>query len=492
MKQAYPVRNFFLFIAAVSLVFHACRKINDYTDIGGGLIPPIDNINTFDTSIRVQAFNDSFRLQTDSLRLTPDDQHFLGLVNNDPIFGKTEAEIYLELKPELSGFFPNGDLPFGRKDSLKVDSIVLVLDYASRYGDTLQPQNIYVNELTQELRDDSSYLVRQRPAAYGSLLNENGIPQQVFPYKLDDSVKVFRDTTAGQMRIRLDTTFARRLMNYDTTNAYRSDSAFTQYLKGFVIRSQGGGNGLMGFTLNGSTNTKLAIYYKKPKKSGTLDSLNVTYFTCYSQCGTANYVRRDYAGTPVHLAAGQVTEAPLVYIQNSPGTFANIRIPDLPAISNRVVHRAELIIEQVYDPSDALFTAPNALFLDAFDPSITTSNKFRTIPYSNDLSSTTGGLDLNTFGVAPRDTVDAFGNKIKIWRFNLSRYVQHVVRGTQTSYDLRLFSPLLYAGKARSAGIDFDISGVYIGTSIANGRVRVGGGNHPNQRMRLRIIYSKL
>lgn len=492
MKQPYPVRNLFLFIAAFSLVFHACRKINDYTDIGGDLIPPIDNINTFDTSIRVQAFNDSFTLFTDSLRLTADDQHFLGLVNNDPFFGKTEAEIYLELKPELSGFFPNGDLPFGRKDSLKVDSIVLVLGYAGRYGDSLLPQSIYVNELTQELRDDSSYLVRQRPASFGSLLNENGAPQQVFPYRLDDSVKVFRDTTAGQMRIRLDTNFARRLMNYDTTNAYRSDSAFTQNLKGFVVRAQGGGNGLMGFFLNGNPNTKLAIYYKKPKKSGTLDSLNVTYFTCYSQCGTANYVRRDYGGTPVALAAGQVTEAPLVYIQNSPGTFANIKLPDLPALSNRLVHRAELILEQVYDPSDALFTPPTTLFLDAFDPSISSSNKFRTIPYSNDLSGATGGLDLNGFGASPKDTVDAFGNKIKIWRFNLSRYIQRVVNGTQTSYDLRLFSPLQYAGKARSVGIDFDISGVYIGNTIANGRVRLGGGNHPTQRMRLRIVYSRL
>jgi hypothetical protein len=242
-----------------------------------------------------------------------------------------------------------------------------------------------------------------------------------------------------------------------------------------------------------SDNTKLAFYYRIPKPGGSGDSATVSYFQFYSQCNSANYVRRDYAGTPVASAAGQTVQAPIAYIQNSPGTFVNIKIPDLPALSNRVVHRAELIIEQLYDPSDLLFTPPSDLFLDAFDPTITGSNKYRTFPYSLDLSPNSG-FDLRTFGTKPVDDRDPFGNPIKIWKFNLSRYVQHIVTGTQTSYDMRLYAPLKVALKTRSLGFsgDLDVSGVYIGSTIANGRVRVGGGNHPTQRMRLRIIYSKL
>ena len=490
MKRRYLVLSFAALITAIAVLFSACRKINEFTDVGGGLIPPIDNINTFDTSLQVQVFNDTFGILTDSLRIGSDDRHFLGQISNDPIFGRTNAELYLELKPGSNDFFTNGTYPFGRKDSLVLDSVVLVLGYGERYGDSTIPQTINVYELTQAFKTDSSYLVRQQPLSYGAQLNPGG--QLIFPSRLDDSVKVFRDTTAGQMRIKLDTNFARRMMNYDTSNAYRSDSAFKTNFKGFAVRSVGSGNAIIGIDMN-SANTKLAFYYKLPKKSGSLDSTSVTYFTFYSQTKSANYVKRDYAGSPVAAAAGVTVQAPIAYIQNSPGTFASIKIPDLPTLSNRVIHRAELIVEQVYDPSDQLFAPPSALFLDAFDPTITGNNKYRTFPYSLDLSPNSG-FDLGGFGVTPINAMDPFGNPIKVWKFNLSRYIQHIVTGTQTSYDMRLYAPLTIAVKTKSLGIsgDFDVTGAYVGPTIANGRVRVGGGNHPTQRMRLRLIYSKL
>ena len=490
MKRRYLVLSFASFLTAIVVLFSACRKINDFTDVGGGLIPPIDNINTFDTSLQVQVFNDTFGILTDSLRIGSDDRHYLGLINNDPIFGRTNAELYLELKPGLSDFFTNGTYPFARKDSLVLDSIVLVLGYVESYGDSTIPQTINVYELNQAFKTDSSYLVRVQPLTYGTQLNPGG--QLIFPSLLDDSVKVFQDTTAGQLRLKLDTNFARRMMNYDTSNAYRSDSGFKTYFKGFAVRSVSSGNAIIGIDMK-SVNTKLAFYYKLPKKSGSLDSSAVTYFTFYSQTKSANYVKRDYAGSPVAAAAGVTVQAPIAFIQNSPGTFANIKIPDLPALGNRVVHRAELIVEQVYDPSDLLFPPPSAIFLDAFDPTITGNNKFRSIPFSLDLSPSSG-FDLGGFGVLPLNAMDPFGNPIKVWKFNLSRYVQHIVTGTQTSYDLRLYAPMTIALKTKSQGIsgDFDVTGAYVGSTIANGRVRVGGGNHPTQRMRLRIIYSKL
>jgi hypothetical protein len=474
-------------VATVAVLFSACRKINDYTEVGSGLIPPIDNINTFDTSLSVQLFNDTFGLATDSLRLISEDIHYLGLINNDPIFGKTDGRVFLELKPDFYGSYP-----FGRKDSLKLDSVVLVLSYAERYGDSTIPQTFNVFELTQPFKTDSAYLVRKEPLTYSSTpLNVPG--QLFFPATFDDSVKVFRDTTAGQVRIKLDTTFGRRLLNYDTTNAYRGDSAFRANFKGFAVRSVSGGNAIIGLQMN-NTNTKLAFYYKLPKKSGTFDSTSVTYFNFHADCNSANYVKRDYSGTQVEALAGSAIPATLGYIQKSPGTFNTIIIPDLPGLSNRVVHRAELIVEQIWSPSDAMFPPPANLFLDAHDPSIAGSYKFRTIPYSLDLSPTSG-FDFRGFGVAPVNQPDPFGNQVKVWKFNLSRYVQHIVNGTQSSFNLRLYAPLTITGKTRVLGstTDFDIfAGAYVNTTIATGRVTVGGGNHPTQRMRLRIIYSKL
>ncbi|MCX8019541.1 MAG: DUF4270 domain-containing protein [Chitinophagaceae bacterium] len=469
------------------LSFSSCRRINDYTEVGDDLIPPIDNITTFDTSLTVQAFNDTFSLLMDSLRVIANDEHFLGLIQNDPIFGKTHAEIYLELKPDFFGSYP-----FSRRDSLIVDSLVLVLGFTQLYGDSLTPQTINVYELNQELKLDSFYLLRV-PAAthFPSPLNLPG--QLIYPNRLDDSVKVFQDTTAGQLRIKLDTNLARRFLNYDTSNAYKSDSAFKRAFKGFAIKSEGSGNALMGFKLRDNRNTKLAFYYRIPSRSGNIDSTVVRYFTCNPDCKTANYIKRNYTGTPVASAAGQPSPAQFVYLQNTPGTYAIIKIPDLATLTNRLVHRAELIMEQIYHPSDTIFPPPSALFLDAYDSTITGFYKYRTVPFANDYDLRTG-YDFFGFGINPFNGKDPGGNNIKIWRFNLTRYVQNIINGNIRPHTLRLYAPFLIRGKSKISNTREEIDippGAYINKTYATGRVRLGGGNHPTQKMRLRIVYSK-
>jgi len=497
VKKRYLFLSIHVFIAAVSVLFSACRKINDYTDVGGGLIPPIDNINTFDTSLTVDAYNDIFTSLTDSLRIGKTDEHFLGLINADPVFGATDARLFLQLKPGSYGNFP-----FARKDSVKIDSVVLVLNYVETFGDTNMAQQAKVYEInrTSNFSSDSTFLVRKENVTYntGVPLNANGIAHSFTPRYLKDSVKAFRDTTANQLRIKLDTALVgRRLFNYDSSNAYKSDSSFDDKFNGFAVRCEGPGNAIIGINLN-SSNTKLAVYYNYPKKGGggTRDTA-VTYFFFLNESASANYVKRDYAGTPVQAAAGLPSPAPIVYLQKAPGTFANLKIPTLPLLGNRVVHKAELIVEQLLiDPvGDSIFPPPASLYLDAYDPSITSAVKYRTIPVANDFNPTSG-FDFGTFGIRPVSDKDPAGNKIKSWKFNVTRYVQQVLTGKIPSYDLRLYAPLNIRGKARYAGttIEFDIvqSLTYVNPSIANGRIRVGGGNHPTQKMRLRIVYSKL
>ena len=492
MKKEYFVLSAIAIVTAVAILFSSCRKINDYTEVGGDLIPPIDNIHTFDTSISVQLFNDTFALASDSEVLTRNDEQFIGLINNDPIFGKTDARLFLELKNPYYGAYP-----FSRKDSVKLDSLVLVLTYVDRYGDSTIPQLFKVYEITgpQAFHEDSNYLIRKEPFTYNTAVPLNALPyRNIIPSTLDDTVKAFLDTTSHQIRIPLDTSLARRFINYDTTNGYKNDSIFRTLFKGFAIRSEGGGNAVVGVSLT-AANTKLAFYYSAPKVSGGgLRDTAVSYFYFTAQSGSANYVKRDYAGTPVAFAAGQPTEAPIGYIQKTPGTFANIKIPVLPTLSNRVIHRAELIVQQIYDPSDATFPPPERIYLDAYDPTITSSYKFRTIPYSLDVSAI-NGFDFVNFGVLPLNDKDPAGNNIKVWKFNLSRYVQHIVNGTQTSYDLRLYAPLTIRGKAKIAGTTTDIDiplNTYVNGAAVTGRLRVGGGTHPTQKMKLRIVYSKL
>jgi hypothetical protein len=487
VKKRFTASIFFAVSISIIFVFSACRKINESTDLGQGLIPPVDNINTFDTTITVLAYNDTVRITDDSTRYARSEPQWLGLINSDPFFGKTDARMFFELKP----FFSAPSFPFTRKDSVKIDSVVLVLDYLETYGDSTIPQtfNVYELDPSTKLEPDSSYIVRIEPFTYSNILS---LPGQLFyPRNLDDSVKAFKDTTKNQLRIRLDTTFGRRFFNYDTTNAYKSDSSFKSHFKGFAVRSMTSGNAVMAFAL-GTVNTKLAFYYNHPKVGGGGRDTAVSYFFFTTSSGAANYVKRDYSGTPVEAAVGGVNPDPFVYIQNTPGTYATIKIPALSTLSNRVVHRAELIMEQVYHPLDTFFRVPELLFLDAYDTAI---DNYRSIPFDFTFSGT-GTPNYSTFGSYPQSVSDGSGNKVSIWKFNISRYVQHVLTKSLPLYDLRLHAPYISRTVYGIPPAVITTPAFLVNPTIVKGRVRLAGNTGPGdlnpRRLRLRIIYSKL
>jgi len=474
----------------ISLI--SCRKINEATTLGGGLIPIVDNIYTFDTTLDVETFNDTFTLATDPTLYGNSFTHFLGQINSDPFFGKTDAKLYLELKP------PSYRYTFSNvSDSLHLDSVVLILDYAETYGDTTVAQTVNVYEIPHGSDfGDSIYPIRKSNYAKGALLGSRNFA----PLILNDSIKAYKDTTANQLRIRLNDAFGQRLLNYDTTiiggnePAYISDSAFRSHFEGFALESVSG-NAIMGFNLTG-VNTKLAIYYKDDNGDSPVEKWDTTvaYFI-FAQNGSAasaNFIQRDYTGKPIELAAGGTENDEVVYIQNTPGSFAKIKIPGLANVSNRIVHRAELIMEQLYDVSDTTFP-PTKLYLDAFDSS---GSVFRAIPYDVSIDGS-GAANLGSFGINPVNTKDPMGNNIKSWRFNITRYVQHVVNDTEPIYDLRLSAPLYLKEYYRLGppGSTSVIATIFVNDAIGKGRVRLGGGgNHQTQqqRMRLRIVYSKI
>ncbi len=291
-------------ITGTLILISSCKKINEATELGADLIPPVDNINTFDTTVTVEAYNDLFTLggmdvlKQDSTRSHYSYEQFLGLITNDNFFGKTDAQMYFELKPDTYPFTFNN-----KPDSLFLDSVVLVLQYVETYGDTAASQNISVSEINSDFRVDTSYLVRNNTDVTSSGLLGSAT---VIPYTLDDSVKAYQDTTSHQLRIRLSTAFGNRLLQYDTAganNAYSTDSAFKSKFKGFALKSTSG-NAIMGFDLQG-INTKLAIYYKHAHGLGnTVLDTAVAYFgfktsDVYGLSGSAshNYIGRDYTGS---------------------------------------------------------------------------------------------------------------------------------------------------------------------------------------------------
>ena len=205
------------------------------------------------------------------------------------------------------------------------------------------------------------------------------------------------------------------------------------------------------------------------------------------------HVIRDHSSGEISGVQGGTAPDDLVYLQNSPGSFATLKIPALSTMTNRLVHRAELIVEQVYHPTDTIFPPSPYMYLDAIDPTIpATKKQVRTIPYDVSYD----GTDYNraSFGSSPLSTVDGSGNKIKVWKFNISRWVQHVLTKTSTNYDLRLTMPFVVSTQYGIPPVVSDITiPLLVNETIVIGRVRVAGGTATNpQRMRLRIIYSKI
>lgn len=490
------IAAFFLSLFVVSaLLISSCKQIHDSTELGDGLVPAVDNINTFDTIISVNTYNDSFTigntdyLINDSTRIAKSGLHYVGKITNDALFGQTEAQLFMELKPpNYKYYFEN------HSDSLYIDSVVLVLDYKDVYGDTNVVQTLSVYELdniaSNAFKADSNYLIRRKAFSYngGGLLGSKTFAPNI----LNDSIKAYKDTTLNQLRIKLNNSFGDRLLAYDSsaTGAYASDSAFKSRFKGFAVVSEAGGNALMGFSLVGA-NTKLALYYRY--RNADQDT-TVKYFSFNSiTCGNANYVTRNYAGSPAgfSFAGGTTALDDLIYLQNTPGTFARIKIPGLASVTNRVVHRAELIIEQVYHPSDEIFYKPDYLFLDVLDTAL---KNYRYMPYDFTFDASNAPNLLN-FGTVGRITDDGLGNRVSQWKFNVSRYVQNYLTGREPLHDMRLLAPyVVYDIYKFNNNVVGYFNGVGLNSTIGCGRVRVAGGSYSDsaKRMRLRIVYSKI
>lgn len=490
-----------LFLAGIviSVVSWNCTKI-DTTKIGQDLIPAVDNVHTFADTLTV--IGTQGVLTRDTTRIAISDLHALGSINNDPLFGKTDANIYLQMKP---AFFP---YYFGaNKDTIAqpfapagtgYDSLVLCLAYHGFYGDSTKAQHLQVLEIDAaetNFKNDSAYQTNYQPAIKPSnVLGEATIiPADLKNYTFLDNKK---DSVNYQIRIPLNNTFLNKILaNYDSASGkpFNSDSLFKTVFKGFAIQSNGSpdNNGLFYISLT-DANTHLEIHYRR-KNGLPIDTAHSSWPVIAASSGvsnsaTANYVYRNREGSGYeHRAADEL------FIQTTPGTYATISIPGLDTFKNSIIHRAELVMEQIPSAANAL-VAPYFLYIDAVDTG--TTWKYKPLPY--DLNPGTfydpntsvrpfypsGGIDFTYFGGNQLTKTDPLtGLPMNYYVFNISRYVQNIVTKHELSYGLRIWAPydLLYYGYS----LPFN-------NRLALGGIKIGNGNNPNYRMRLRIIYSKI
>lgn len=144
---------------------------------------------------------------------------------------------------------------------------------------------------------------------------------------------------------------------------------------------------------------------------------------------------------------------------------------------------------------EQILTPPRFLLLSSYD---SVKKVKKNIP--NDfVSDNTGSFNLETFGGFLMEKEVIGTGIVKAYMFDLTRYVQGIVTRKDSSYTLRLSAPandsLMYTQPypATSTPLPFYFSPGNA-NSVANGRVRLGGGMSRSNplRMRFRIVYSKI
>lgn len=458
-----------------------CTKI-DSTNLGQGLIPTVDNIHTFDTTLYVIAKNYDNPSDCDSVNTT--DLHALGIISNDPLFGTSTANLYLEVKPVVFPF----TLPDHDTDSLFLDSAVLVLSYTGSYGDTNAIQKVKAYELTNQFNKDSAYYTCN-VLGYANL---KLLGEQTFaPKDLKDSVHAFRENSINQLRIPISKALIQDWINTASTT-FQSDSLFVNKFKGFaIIPDQAtGGQAFNYFSLT-SADTRLSMYIRSSK--GTVKDTSVVdlNFTVYSN--EANSIVRSRGSSEItnHLSH-PINGDSLLYIQTSPGSYAEVSIPGLSGLSNRVINRAELIVDQQYSATtfDDYFTPPQMLYLDTKDTS--TTGKYIPVPCDFNTNELTTGFSY--LGGQAVDVNDGAGHTVKRYTFNLSRYVQNLVTRNSFNAVFRLRAPYYIVNPTPFVDKCSQIVPMFshLMNNIAVGRVKLNGSNNTPTRIRLRIIYSIL
>ena len=493
------------------MVNWGCTKL-DTTTLGSDLIPAVDNVNTFSTTLDVEATQGQF---SDSFKILKSENNVLGFISNDPLFGKTEANLFLQLKP---GFFP---YYFGNAGDtvLTVDSVVLCLSYNGSWGDTSKSQTLTVYKITDNEFGDSSFQIRNinYQPAIGASIGTKTIDISRLP---KDTIKIgkLKDPVVNQIRIKLDGAYADELWSKDSTklgpnNAFFKDSLYRKFNKGFAVKAGGNANALMYINLL-DPKTRLEVHFKKKTKdTGKLDTV-YNSFTISTVDGasmlpsaTANYIKRDYTGSELANP-----DPAAIYLQTGPGTFANLRFPGLNTFkdTNRIIHRAQISIEQIPEDLvlDSIFSVPPYMYLDLVDTPAS-ANRWKPIYY--DLNPNirynpddrtgfgyfpnSGEIDYGYFGGYARKKTNAVGKQVYYYDINVTRYLQQTVTDKTPNYTMRLF-PGFRIQYPQYPSVFFPASGLPLDNPLAFGRIKVKSGNFPDPdkkvKMRMTVIWSKV
>ena len=327
-------KKFFLFIFILAtLLISACKKKD--TLVGQGVLNPDDYLNGITT--------DTFEIETytiaeDSIITSNPPNTVLGSYK-DPKFGGFNASFYTQFR--LGSLNP----VFGDPSQIVMDSFVLALKYVGYYGD-LSAQTFEIYELDEDLSIDSNYYSFTTKNVKSSNLVRIGMGT-ITPKPNQTSI-VGGDSLDAQLRIQLDTNFAKNLvLEANNGTAFLTNEAFMTFFKGFYVKTnnptQASGQGAaFYFNLNDAA-SKLTMYFK-------LAGINKTFdFLINSSCADFTHLEINNSGTSISAILQNQSLGVNEFYAQAFKHRAVVKIKHINSLPpNTIIHKASLTLPIQY------------------------------------------------------------------------------------------------------------------------------------------------
>lgn len=375
----------------------------------------------------------------DTMRTSQLATYLLGSYYDD-IFGVTNSSIYTQLR------LYNTELEFGTNP--QCDSIVLSLVVDKVYGDSTASHNVSVYEMDESIYSDSIYYHFEDKSA------PTLVGQGTYVFNTD-SVVIDSTTLKPQIRIKLDNSFASKILAKGGQTELSDNDNFLEFMKGLKIevdKVNSPGSGSIAYLDLDHAQSEMRIFYSNDDD----DSLSVG-FTINTYCAKyANYDHFDYNEASNDFKNQVLNNDTAlgnqrIYLQPLAGIKSFIKFPDIKGLIEDemvAIHQAEI----VFSPESSTYTndaLPNQLVLVRINDD---NNDVFLEDYAEGENYFGGDLNNNEYNL------------------NISLYIQKLLTGEINNKGLHL----LITG-----------SGVSVNRAVLNGP------DAALNPMKLKIIYSK-
>lgn len=438
--------NRFILAIILTAIVAACTKEPDR--VGTDVIPPSDRLPFgLDTTIVIEAWS----VLEDSVRTDETSQNILGSYW-DPYFGITTASIYTQLRLPFTGH------SFG--NSVVVDSAVLTLALRGAYGDSTSVQTIRIHELLDSINYDSTYYSNRVLAFDAFPLTTKSLIARPYDSVMIDTVKY-----APHLRFRLDQSAPAFIQKIITApaSALSNNTEFLKYLKGLYITAEmptNSGKGTLMYINLEAALSELVIYYGNSDSAAQSFSLVINSASArFNNFNHHGYVHADPVFRQQVINKDTLLGRQYLYLQAMGGVKTFLRIPDLSLLDNNrkvAINEARLIISNA--DKGGKYSPPDKLIL--YEEDNNNDIHFLTEQYQGD----------DYFGGTYNSTSGEYF-------FRITRYIQDITDGNRHT-DRHL---TLIASSPSVRGYRL----------IFNGTQPIEP-NRYNQRLRLRVIYTKL